>query len=142
MGPAFAARLASAGLFKTVLNPVKVDEKPDLLVEVNLSGKHVTDSSSFAKGFFTGIFLFFPAPAVEYEDRYMATATVTITKGGQPLKSYSAGADVVVESKLMAADADIQREGVAASTKSLMDRIVAQLYNDRPYFAGLRNGSQ
>ena len=141
MGPTFASRLASVGLFKTVLNPVKSEDKPDLLIEVNFSGKHVKDSSSFAKGFFTGIFLFFPAPAVEYEDRYISAAAVTITKGGRSLKSYSAGADVVVESKLMAPDADIQKEGVAASTKSLVDRIVAQLYNDRSYFASLRGGS-
>lgn len=142
MGPAFASRLASVGLFKTVLNPMRSEDKPDLLIEVNFSGRHVKDSASFAKGFFTGIFLFFPAPAVEYEDRYIATAAVTITKGGQPIKSYSAGADVVVESKLMASDADIQREGIAAAAKSLMDRIIAQLYNDRPYFDGLRTRSQ
>ena len=142
MGPAFASRLSNARLFKTVLYPVKPEDKPDLVIEVNFSGKHMGDSSSFAKGFFTGILLFFPAPAVEYEDHYISTAAVVITKSGQQVKSYSAGADVVVESKLMASDANIQREGVAAATNSMMDRIIAQLYNDRSYFAGLRVGSQ
>ena len=142
MGPAFASRLVSVGLFKTVLNPVMSDDKPDLLIEVNLSGKHVGDSSSFAKGFFASILLFLPALAVEFEDHYISTAVVVITKSGQHLKSYSGGSDVLVESKLFASDTDIQRAGVAAATNGLMDRIIAQLYNDRPYFAGLRTGSQ
>jgi len=142
MGPAFASRLSIARLFKSVLYPVKPEDKPDLVIEANFSGKHVGDSSSFAKGFFTVILLFFPAMAVEYEDHYISTAAVTITKSGQQLKSYSAGSDVLVESKLFASDADIQRAGIAAATNGVMDRILAQLYNDRAFFAGLREGSQ
>jgi hypothetical protein len=142
MGPALASRISNARLFKSVIHPVKPDDRPDLLIEVNFSGKHTGDSSSFAKGFFTWILLLLPAPAVEYEDHYISTAAVNITKDGRSLKSYSAGADVIVESKLMTSDADIQREGVAAATSNLMDRIIAQLYNDRSYFAGLRAGSQ
>lgn len=142
MGPAFASRLSDARLFKSVLYPVKPSDKPAVVLEVNFSGKHVGDSSSFAKGFFTGIFLFFPAPAVEYEDHYISTAVVIVTKSGQQLKSYSAGSDVLVESKLFASDADIQRAGVPAATNGMMDRILAQLYNDRAFFVGLREGSQ
>ena len=142
MGPAFASRLSGARLFKTVLYPVKPSDNPAVVLGVNFSGKHVGDSSSFAKGFFTGIFLFFPASAVEYEDHYISAAVVVVTKNGQQLKSYSASSDVLVESKLFASDADIQRAGVPAATNGMMDRIIAQLYNDRAFFAGLHAGSQ
>jgi hypothetical protein len=136
MGPAFASRLSNTRLFKTVLHPVKPEDKPDLVIEANFSGRHVGDSSSFAKGFFIGILLLFPALAVEYEDHYISTAAVVITKSGRPLKSYSAGSDVLVESKLFASDADIQRVGVTAATNGVMDRLIAQLSNDRNLFAG------
>ena len=142
MGPIFASRLASTNLFKSIVFPVSTTDKSDLLIEANFSGKHVGDSATFAKGFFTGLFLFLPSPAVEYEDHYITTSVIVVTQGAQQVRSYSAGSDIAVKSKLMASDEDIQKEGIAAATKELMDRLIAQFHNDRTVFAGLHSSSQ
>jgi hypothetical protein len=142
MGPALASRLAQAHLFKTIVGPASAGEKPDLMIEATFVGRHVKDRSAFSKSFLTGLYLFLPAPAVEFEDRYIADGSIIVTQGGRQVKSYYAGCFVVVKSKLMASHADIRREGVAAATEGLMDRIVAQLYADRAFFAGPRSGSE
>lgn len=142
MGPAFASRLTNAGLYKTVLYPVRTDDKIDLLIEAKFSGTFVADSSSFAKAFLTGFFMLLPSPFVEYEHHYKASGAVSFMQGGRQLKSYSAESDTVVAMELAAPATEVQGKGVSAATNDLIDRLIAQLNNDRDFFAGLRTGSQ
>lgn len=57
MGPTFASHLTNSNLFKSVLYPVRSDDKLDLVIDFTGEGKLVVDGAMFPKAFITGLLL-------------------------------------------------------------------------------------
>lgn len=143
MGPPFAGRLANSNLFKSVLYPTRSDDKLDLAINSTFEGKFVADGALFPKAFVTGLFLFLPAPIVEYEHHYKAIATIQVTTpNGQQLKTYEASSDIPVTMKIHAPETEVQDQGVKAATNDLMDQLVSLLQKDKRFLSGLRSEAQ
>jgi len=140
MGPALASRLTNANLFKSVLFPVRLDDKVDIVIEATFAGKFVADSTLFAKAIFTGLLLWLPAPFVEYEHHYKASATIRLTSpSAQQLKTYEASSDIPVAVKILAPPKEVEDQGIKAATSDLMDQLVGEMQKDKTYLAGLKS---
>lgn len=138
MGPTFASRLTSSNLFKSVLYPPRQDDKVDLMIDFSSEGKFAADGALFPKALFTGFLLWLPAPVIEYEHHYKASATVRLaSQKGQQLKTYEASSDIPVLMKILAPATEVQDQGVKAATNDLMNQLVMQLQKDKAYLSGL-----
>ena len=139
MGPTFASHLTNSNLFKSVLYPVRSDDKLDLVIDFTGEGKLVVDGAMFPKAFITGLLLWLPAPIIEYEHHYKASATVRFaSQNGQQIKNYEVSSNIPVRMKIRAPATEVQDQGVKAATDDLMDQIVIKLQRDKAYLSGLR----
>lgn len=139
MGPSFAGRLTNSNLFKTVLYPVRGDDKLDLVIAATFEGRFVPDGALFPKAFFTGFLLWLPAPLIEYEHHFKASGTLQVTtQDGQQLKSYEATSDIPVTMKIRASGIEVQNEGVKAATEDLIAQLISLLQKDKGFLNGAR----
>ena len=142
MGPSLASRLTSANLFKAIVYPLRPDDKMDIVIVATFEGKFVADSALFVKAIFTGLLLWLPAPAVEYEHHYEASATIWLTSSSaQQLKTYKASSDIPVMMKIFAPPSEVETQGVKAATSDLMEQIVGQLQKDKAILAKVGRGT-
>jgi len=142
MGPSLASGLTSANLFKTVVYPLRPDDKMDIVIVATFEGKFVPDSALFVKAIFTGLLLWLPAPAVEYEHHYEASATIWLTSpSAQQLKTYKASSDIPVIMKILAPPTEVEALGVKAAISDLMDKLVVQLQKDKAILAKVGMGT-
>lgn len=133
MVPPIKRCLDDSALFREVLYPIRPSDKLDGEVSLRLSARFQADGALFPKSFFTGFFLFLPAPIITYDHQYQAECSLELFKGGQLLKTYSAKAAIDVSHKLFAPPDRIEAEGTEAAVKLLGANLVGQLIQDRAF---------
>jgi hypothetical protein len=138
LAPTLAARLQALNLFRTVLYPVRADDKLDLILDCQADAAIVADPWLFEKSFLTGLLLFLPAPVLAYEHHFKFSATLALsTPDGRQLKTYTAESDIPAKTKFRSPMNEVEREGVKAAVSDLLDRLTAQLTADKPFLAAV-----
>jgi hypothetical protein len=112
-GAAFVRALRESGAFR------KVDEVrslgfegeggDDILLDAHFAGRYTQDAGAFGKAFITGFLLFLPAPFITYDDRFEASADVSVyDAAGRLLHRYE-------ENQAVAMNAWLFSEGMPSS---------------------------
>lgn len=133
MVPPIKKALDESALFREVLYPTRSSDQLDGLISLRLSTRFQMDGALFPKSFFTGFFMFLPAPIITYQHQYQAECSLELFKGDKLLKTYSAKSAIDVSHKLLAPPDKIEAEGVEAAVKLLGANLVGQLIQDRSF---------
>jgi hypothetical protein len=142
--PTFKRHLEESSLFQRVYYPTRPNDQFDGGIVLHLNAGFKADGALFPKAFFTGFFLFLPAPVFWYNHKYQTDCTLDVMRGEQKLKSYTAKAEVVASHQLFGAPDVLQAEGTDAAAKLLSARLIEQLQNDREFLQkelGTRNAA-
>jgi hypothetical protein len=131
--PIINKNLTESGLFQTVYYPVRPDDPLDGQIQLRLNASFKQDPALFPKAFFTGFFMFLPAPLFTYKHHYEARCTFDVVKDGKTLKTYTSTASVEASHKLFGPPDKIEAEGTEAASKLLCGNLVNQLIADRAF---------
>lgn len=118
-------------LFREIYYPMRPSDQTDGQINLRLSSSFQMDGGLFPKSFFTGFFMFLPAPIITYDHHYTAECRLEFYKGDHLLKTYTAESKVEVVHKLLAPPAEIEKQGTEATIKLLCKNLTTQLINDR-----------
>jgi hypothetical protein len=134
----FVRRFTELNLFKAVFYPIRSDDKLDLTMDLTFKYSFEYDKGGQMKSFITGLFLYLPVLFLEYENHYKLSATLLISRGAQPIKTYQASTDIRVVTNLKPPWDKINKESIPALINDLVDQLVSQVQKDKVVYGGLQ----